>query len=358
MADANLVFNGRTPDLHPLGGSQSSLVYLARALVELGHKVTVYNKTLGTPMAYDGVEYKWFGELQNLEQSHSVDAFIANRDIRILPHYKGSGVRIMRMQDDGDQPILQNFALVRLRMQIDHLFCVSEWQKKRLCRTLRWPLDRATVHPNGFWEPHFTTLFPEPVGNRLAYASTPARGLYQLLDIFPHIRKQVPDAELHVFSDMKLYQLHEDDEAEYDYIYAKLDQPGVVHRGSVGNKELAKGLSECKILSYSNTFQETSCIAAMEAQAAGCVVVTSAIGALPETVGPHGFFIPGYPGNEEYNTKFIDKCVALLKYEEGWRSIAIKAKAWIARNDMRKLAPAWIEQIDQLRSGRKSKCLI
>jgi glycosyltransferase involved in cell wall biosynthesis len=358
MADATLVYNGRTPDLHPLGGSQSGLVYLARSLVELGHSVTVYNQCLGKPQAYDGVDYKWLSELRN-HKSTTVDAFILNRDVRLHDLYDGPGIRALWIQDDIDQPVVAALKITRLRLQTDYLFCVSEWQRKRIVMAGPWPSERALVMPNGFWEPNFPSEFPEPKGNRLVYASIPPRGLFQLLDIFPHIREQVPDAELHVFSDMGMYQYTpEDNQESCGHIYAKLDQPGVVNRGSVGNRELAKGLSECKILAYPNTFEETSCITAMEAQAAGCVVVTTKLGALPETVGPHGIIVPGSPGTSEYDEVFVDHCVGLLKCENAWRERAKEAKAWIARHDYRKIAPIWVEALERIKSTGRKKCLI
>ena len=65
---------------------------------------------------------------------------------------------------------------------------------------------------------------------------------------------------------------------------------------------------------------ETSCITAMEAQAAGCRIVTSPIAALNETVGNRGTMIDGNWLSPEYRAQFIDACVAaMVKPEDGDR---------------------------------------
>ncbi len=67
---------------------------------------------------------------------------------------------------------------------------------------------------------------------------------------------------------------------------------------------MAREFMKSAILCYPNTFAETSCITAMEAQAAGCAIVTSKLAALPETVANAGIMIEGEPGSPAYLDSF------------------------------------------------------
>jgi glycosyltransferase involved in cell wall biosynthesis len=352
FADNAMKWNGDTPQHKPLGGSQSACIYLSRKLAEMGHEMIIYNYTDGEPRMYDGVEYRHLEKMETDDNS-KVDVFMSIRDPRLYQVWKGTGIRILKMQDDYNQPLPELLGNPAIRINNHNYLFVSKWQMKRIIATFQLPARLCLVHPNGFWEPYFSSEFPEPKGNRLAYCSTPFRGLEELLDLFPEIRNQVPDAELHVFSDMKIYQYSDEkDQERCGHIYAKLDQPGVVNHGSVGQEELARQLADCKILAYTNKFPETSCIAAMEAQAAGCVVVTSELGALPETVGPYGIFVSGKPGEESYNTQFIEECVFLLQDPGYWEDKARAAMEWIQGNTWDNVAAQYIDIVETLKKGR------
>src|SRR5439155_1149617 len=99
---------------------------------------------------------------------------------------------------------------------------------------------------------------------RLAYTSTPFRGLDGLSILFPSIFHRHPHCRLDIFSSMQVYG-QPPAEDPYQALYSQLSStPGVAYRGSVSQTELAHELTATSILAYPNTFAETSCIAVME----------------------------------------------------------------------------------------------
>jgi hypothetical protein len=82
--------------------------------------------------------------------------------------------------------------------------------------------------------------------------------------------------------------------------------------GSVSQSDLAAAMKGVSVLAYPNTFAETSCISVMEAMAAGAHVVTSDLGALPETTAGFARFIGGDPMSPRYAEQFVDATVAAI----------------------------------------------
>jgi glycosyltransferase involved in cell wall biosynthesis len=66
---------------------------------------------------------------------------------------------------------------------------------------------------------------------------------------------------------------------------------GVDYVGPIAQTMLAAELSRCAALAYPCTFMETSCIAALEAMAAGLTVLTTRTAALPETTAGFASFV-------------------------------------------------------------------
>jgi glycosyltransferase involved in cell wall biosynthesis len=125
--------------------------------------------------------------------------------------------------------------------------------------------------------------------------------------------------ELEVFSSMKVYGVTKDaDDAQHGKIYRLTKQPGVKWPGSLAQPELLSRLSGKGFLLYPNIFEETSCIAAIEAQASGAVVITSAKAGLNETVvnGVTGVCLQGDPHSTSYQREFIETVCGLLSQPE------------------------------------------
>lgn len=166
---------------------------------------------------------------------------------------------------------------------IDHFVFISHWQSECYRKMFNIPGYKTSVIKNACLGVEQRTAGPRDVV-RLCYTSTPFRGLDVLLEAWNKLNPK--DCELHVFSSCKIYgeEYAFTEDPKYTDLYnACLNTKGIVYRGSVPNEELRKELPTFDILAYPCTFEETSCIAVIEALSAGLKVVTSNIGALPET---------------------------------------------------------------------------
>jgi glycosyltransferase involved in cell wall biosynthesis/predicted Zn-dependent protease len=330
----SIAFDGRTPRTRGLGGTESAIVYLAEALSRRGHRVVVL-AYCEEPGVYHGVEYARWQTMPSRAVSDRPDVLVAVRDWQTIGRTRFAPLQVFWTGDAFDQPFVKTLANTEERGQIDFFMLQSDWHEE----TFR------THHGVPAWQILRTRLGSaasaagEPVQKnsgatrprRLVYASTPFRGLDVLLNVFPRIRAACPDAELDVFSSMKVYGVNAaDDEAKYGALYAKADQPGVRLVGTVPQFELAKRLTEARVLAYPNHYAETFCIAAIEAEAAGCAVVTTGLGALPETVGDGGVCLSGRPQDAAYQDAFVAACVRLLTDDEAWQAMSARAldRAW------------------------------
>src|SRR5262249_38825640 len=87
---------------------------------------------------------------------------------------------------------------------------------------------------------------------------------------------------------------------------------------------LARALRSVSVWTYPNTFAETACIAVLEALAAGCFVVTSDLGGIPETAADFARLIPTYMGREKYLARFVKETVHVLQMLAKSRSAEVE----------------------------------
>jgi glycosyltransferase involved in cell wall biosynthesis len=90
---------------------------------------------------------------------------------------------------------------------------------------------------------------------------------------------------------------------------------GVVYHGRTPQDQLAADFLKSGVWCYPTWFAETSCITAMEAQAAGLRMVTNPIAALNETVGDRGVLIAGDWLAEDFKGKFTNAVIEALLRE-------------------------------------------
>jgi len=165
---------------------------------------------------------------------------------------------------------------------IDKFVFVSNWQAEQFRKIYKIPGEKTFVIKNAH-----LGVYPKQIWKKdklkICYTSTPWRGLDVLLKSWEILNPQ--DCELHIFSSCKIYgEDFAKQDSNYQELYDWCDKlPNVVYRGSIPNDQLRRELTEFDILAYPSTFEETSCIAVIEALSSGLRVITSSIGALPET---------------------------------------------------------------------------
>ena len=150
----------------------------------------------------------------------------------------------------------------------------------------------------------------------LLYCSVPDRGLYYLKDLFPRIRRQVPDARLAITSDFTLWG-KEPAKAAFLRFFEGSD--GVEYLGHVSRTELVAWQHRARVMAFPCNFEEGFCLAAAECMAAGAVPVTTGRYALVQTVGDGGVLIGGHPRSWLYGRRFVRACVKLLTDDARWQ---------------------------------------
>lgn len=171
--------------------------------------------------------------------------------------------------------------------KLSGIICVSEWHKKNTAEKYNYPLDKIKIIYNSVDVTNFTD--EEKVKDSFIYSSHPERGLDTLLELWYYIKDIKPNATLKVFCPK--YGLD-----VFNQTYRKLNLKDVHFIGNVDTKTLRQEYSKAEYWFYPTQYEETFCITAVEAQLAGCKIITSPIGALPEIIHTAEFI--KHPGEE------------------------------------------------------------
>ena len=308
----------------PLGGSESALCYLAEALAQKGHEVFLLNAGQGLVHAR-GVDC--------LSAHPKVVKMLQPLDALVVQNFAGwarwSARSWLRKPGSSSGPSTPTTSLPSklcttsaMRSAYDAFAFVSEWQRSQYLQHFGIDPVKTVVLRNAIG-PAFAALFPDDISvvaqkSRppvLAYTSTPYRGLELLLQVFPQIRRAVRGTRLKVFSSMQVSGVPQAlDEVQFGQLYRQCcETEGVEYLGSVPQPRLASELRSVAVLAYPNTFPETSCIAVLEAMAAGCWIVTSDLAALPETTAGFARLLPIVnSASADYQRQFGEAVVQIL----------------------------------------------
>ncbi|MDY6851671.1 MAG: glycosyltransferase family 4 protein [Thermodesulfobacteriota bacterium] len=318
-------FDGDTPDQRALGGSETALVQAARALAKRGHRVTVFNNC-ARPGVFDGVTYLHRREFVKRFMAAGFDVFIVSRFFGFFSVPIRADLKILWNHDTLDRPA----ALRPFLDCIDIFFALSGFHRDNFLTRIPSLADRIFVTRNGI-DPVLIDQAVKGVSkdpNKIIYASRPERGLKILLDdIWPKLIQARPGLTLYLCG----YKVDRLDLApSLAELYNSIDDlvnesKNVVILGPLAKHDYYRHLAESALMLYPCVFPETSCIAALEAQACLTPILTTNGFALSETVGTPEFKVPGRPGTKAYNQEFIKRTLGLL--QEPGKAAALAGKA-------------------------------
>tara|TARA_A100001201_G_scaffold98246_2_gene84686 strand:- start:873 stop:1808 length:936 start_codon:yes stop_codon:yes gene_type:complete len=219
-----------------------------------------------------------------------------------------------------DQPNVQLMKDRRFVDQVDYFVYVSHWQFNKFREHFAIPEYKSFVIKNA-------TPLPSPriniVGGRvqIMYSSTPWRGLSVLLLAIDILNKKRDDFTLNVYSSTEIYgkTFNDMESDKYKVLFERCkNTKNVKYHGFVENDEILKQLTRTHIYAYPSIFEETSCLSAIEAMIAGCKVVTTNYGALPETCGEFASMIEFEPNLAELAKRYaVILGQAIDNYKDG-----------------------------------------
>jgi len=282
--DRHIVYDGRTPDRHGVGGGLTARVRLARALASVGHRVTVV-ANCPREGSYDGVQYVPLDGTKRIR----TDVLVLNTsggglDLRPIHDVDVQArCRIVWVQGMPAPQALHEVALDFLCAPSNFIRRVAqqEWAVPPAATFVAYNAADAARPPR--WS---LRLEPARDPYRLVYTSHPDKGLDAAIGVLRLLRRRDARYHLHVYGSARLSGQEESSPPSED---------GLTYHGVIGQALLARALLRAGVSLNLQARLEPMPLAALEAMRAGCIVLASPVGGYPEIVrqGHNGFLVPG-----------------------------------------------------------------
>lgn len=174
------------------------------------------------------------------------------------------------------------------RARFVKLVFVSNWQFNTYNLAMGIPYSESMIMRNAI-EPIPAHDKPRDGQINMIYHTTPHRGLELLIPVMEFLEQHHANIHLDVYSSFEAYGWPQRDEPYLQLFERIKANPKMTYHGYQPNDVVREALQKAHIFAYPSMWQETSCIAAIEAMSAGCAIVTSNYAALPETTANFGF---------------------------------------------------------------------
>lgn len=278
---------------------------------------TYPNSNGGTELMYRGLMSRLSDEYKKKYQ------IICSRVREFEPNKKA----ILWCHDYWSDPENSHLENINLRKRFAKIVFVSNHQFNQYRLRFGIKYDESIILKNAI-EPISETKILKPTSKiKIIYHTTPHRGLHILVAAFKKLAEIHPHIELDIFSSFNVYGWTDKDQ-HFEQIFEECRQhPRINYYGTVSNDEVKVALSKAHIFAYPSIHPETSCISAIEAMSAGCVIVCPDFEVLPETAR----YAITYRWSENqvvHLERFTNRLHETITYWENIKKIIEPQKKW------------------------------
>lgn len=323
-------------NVHQVGsGSEIMVMNLAKMLVQKGFKVFVFGKFIAENVSYenvyDGVEYMDHSRYNEICSNYKINVLIVSRDPKNLLFYDNIDQVYLWLHDI--QPIEPFFQVHRTKFR--GVMCLSNWHKNKFINEFKFLKDAVIVTHNAIDLSRFNVSSVVRQDKRFIYTSSPDRGLDTAVEMFKDINVYYPHAKLHIFCDKS--------KIEQDLLETIKSNSNIILNDRCSQEQLAIEYLKSEIWFYPCHFDETYCISALEAQAAGCLCVSVNRGSLNEIIGHRGILVNGDIYKKEVQKELINKLLYVFKNKKIYEFLIKKSKEWSKTQTYENLINEWIK---------------
>ena len=341
-----------------VGGREGALLHLSKEWAKNGLEVTNFvSVDKSSRIKEDGGGFHEYAPLNIAKttlQNFPYDVVIAwecpsifdDPDIK-----KNSGLRLCEMQVCH----LPDKEMISAGKNLDYMCALSDWHKNFLLHSgLEMDSENVLVFPNGIdLKRYKNDQIPAKMGKKVpknakfVYSSSPDRGLWYLLQIWPYLREEYPEATLSVCYGLEKWV----EQLKWTHgrigemalgIETLLDQPGITNLGKIGQDQLSKLQIEADAWLYPfdpMSPTESGCITAIENAAAGNALVTTNADCMESEFGIFSKIIK-LPFQPEH---FAEETISYLNDTDYLEYSRTAGREFAESRDWSIIAQQWIE---------------
>jgi len=272
-----------------LGGSETAICRLAKCFPK---NYEVYIAGHVQEEVVDNIHFVNFDSLKRITKEVSFHTLIVSRYLAFYEMFPetsfyqsfiwGHDIALFNYGCD----ISVHQILEKWSDRIHGCICQTEWHMNLFKSMYPQLTEKMHIINNGIELDKFSYA-SKKIENRFIYSSCSERGLDKLLDIWPEIIRELPNAELYICS----YNSFPRNEYENALNKTIQNYDSIKHVGCLNRDKLYQLMSSCEYWLYPTNFSETSCITSMEMLMSEVICIYYPLAGLVNTLGDYGLSV-------------------------------------------------------------------